>query len=154
MQYNTIVQIGESPRYMTEALVDEIRGFGSTAVIVKLNPADIPGLYDEDEDGHTMLWQRVMQTYGFSAYEVCLWEEGAIESPFYRDPVGELLSNLTMSYNIDAESIYAIMYDQHVGCDCLEDEFRDGHISDCRGSALDVLFPMGQKIYSTALARA
>lgn len=153
MQYNTIVQIGESPRYLTEQLVDEIRGFGSTAVIVKINPVDLPGFLEGDEDGHTMVWQRAMQAYGFSAYEVCLWEEGAFESPFYRDPVAELLNNLTFTYGIDASSIYAIMYDQHVGCEHLEDEFRDGHISDCRGSALDVLFPMGQKVYSAALTR-
>lgn len=153
MQYNTIVQIGESPRYLTEQLVDEIRGFGSTAVIVKINPIDLPGFLEGDEDGHTMLWQRAMQAYGFSAYQVCLWEEGADESPFYRDLVGEMLKSLTLAYGIDVSSIYAIMYDQHIGCEHLEDEFRDGHVSDCRGSALDVLFPMGQKIYSTALAR-
>jgi len=154
MQYNTILQIGESPRYLTERLVEEIRSFGATAVIVKINPSDIPGFLDGDDQGHTMVWEGSMQALGFSPYEICMWEEGASESPFYRDLVRELMTHVTRTYGFDASSIYAIMYDQHVGCECLEDEFRDGHVSDCRGSALDVLFPLGQKIYSSALARA
>jgi len=153
LQYNTILQIGESPRYLTEELVEEIRAFGGSTVIVKMNPADLPGFLEADDEGHTMLWDRTMQFLGFSAYAVCLWEEGATESPFYRDLVRELMTHVTRTYGFDASSIYAIMYDQHIGCQCLEDEFRDGHVSDCRGSALDALFPLGQKIYSSALAR-
>lgn len=152
MQY-TIVQIGESPRYLIEELVDEIKAMGGSAVMIKVDTRDLPGFLESDEDGHTMIWQQVMTAYGFTAYEICLWEEGATESPFYRDPAQELLAHLSRTYSIDATSIYAIMYDQHLGCECLEDEFRDGHVSDCRGSALDAIFPLGKKIYSEALAR-
>jgi hypothetical protein len=67
----------------------------------------------------------------------------------------DLLRNeLVSKYNIDISRIYAIQYDQHIACEFMQDEFYDGHTTDCRGSVLDFLFPIQHKAYSSILVEA
>ena len=146
-EQNTIILIGDAPSYLTESLKAEIKDGDGSPVIIKIKPDDIPGLLEGDDEGHTMVWQRAMQALGYSVYSTCLWENGATESPFYRDLPRELERKLSSEYGFDTTRIYAVEYKAHLGCECLELQ-----PCDCRGSALNVLFPMA-KICSFELAR-
>ena len=151
MTYNQIIQIGKTSTSTTDCLVREIMMAGMTAVIINIDPSQIPGFLNQDQDGHHTVWQSLLVKYQFSAYETILWEEGIKQSPYYRDPMELLRAELVDEYGIDINKIYAIQYDQHIACEYLQDEFRDGHCSDCRGSFLDVLFPIQHKAYSSVL---
>ena len=154
MYHNHIIQIGKADTRATNSLVGEVMMSGMTPVIINIDPLDIPGFLEQDNDGHHMVWQMLLAKYQLSAYETILWEEGAKESPYYRDPMELLRNELAAKYTIHTNRIYAIQYDQHIACEYLQDEFYDGHTSDCRGAVLDMLFPIQHKAYTSVLVQA
>ncbi len=138
-----IVFVGEGVDW--ESSANEVEALQSRSIppkFVMIPASDIPGIDEQDEDGHHDIYRALFDHFELTVFQKLLWEEGLIGHKDYVDPVRLLKAELDAKHGIDPFKVYAMSYIRHEGCDHLEEEDADGGFTDCIGQFLHQLFAL------------
>ena len=144
---NLIVFVGEGVDW--ESSVTEVEALLSRSIppkFVMIPTSDIPGIDEQDEDGHHGIYAALFDHFELTVFQKLLWEEGLIAHKHYVDPAKLLKAELDVKHGIDPHKVYAMSYIPHEGCDHLEEEDADGGFTDCIGQFLTQLFTLGKNV--------
>jgi len=143
---NFIVIVGSVDWKASVTEVEALHARDIPPKFVMIPTSDIPGIDEQDEDGHHDIYGALFDHFELTAAQKKLWEEGLVSHKDYVDPAKLLKAELDVKHGIDPQKIYAMSYIPHEGCDHLEEEDADGGFTDCIGQFLTQVFSLVNRI--------